>query len=278
MMVSNDAVFTGVTWATYATSLSWNLVSGNGVKTVYAKFRDAAGNVSAAVSDTITLSSGTTVAPVAPATPASPSGVTLVKMAGDPKVYVVKDGVKTWIQTAAEFMAAGYDWNAIQTVSAEALAGYSDSSSSAPITAGYQLMRASGDPKVYKVENGVKTWVQTAEQFNAAGYDWNAIQVVGASTLSVYPDSSTPVTPVVGGTFGPITYGTVSEAVRALQQFLKNQGADIYPEGLVTGRFGPLTRAAVQRFQEKYGISGPGKAGYGNFGPATSAKANALNK
>ena len=40
--------------------------------------------------------------------------------------------------------------------------------------------------------------------------------------------------------------------VRCLQQFLKNQGADVYPEGLVTGNFGNLTKQAIIRFQEKY--------------------------
>jgi len=40
--------------------------------------------------------------------------------------------------------------------------------------------------------------------------------------------------------------------VRCLQEFLKNQGIDIYPEGLVTGNFLTLTQAAVIRFQEKY--------------------------
>lgn len=40
--------------------------------------------------------------------------------------------------------------------------------------------------------------------------------------------------------------------VKCLQQFLKNQGANIYPEGLVTGNFGGLTMSAVIRFQEKY--------------------------
>jgi len=40
--------------------------------------------------------------------------------------------------------------------------------------------------------------------------------------------------------------------VRCLQKFLKAQGPEIYPEGLVTGNFLSLTRLAVIRFQEKY--------------------------
>lgn len=68
--------------------------------------------------------------------------------------------------------------------------------------------------------------------------------------------------------------------VRCLQEFLKNQGTDIYPEGLVTGNFLSLTKAAVIRFQEKYaseilkplGLEG----GTGFFGPQSRAKANEL--
>jgi len=54
--------------------------------------------------------------------------------------------------------------------------------------------------------------------------------------------------------------------VRQLQKFLKTF-PDIYPEGLVTGYFGPLTEAAVKRFQEKQGID---PVGY--VGPKTLAK------
>ena len=42
------------------------------------------------------------------------------------------------------------------------------------------------------------------------------------------------------------------ERVKCLQEFLKSQGQEIYPEGLVTGNFLYLTKAAVIRFQEKY--------------------------
>ena len=43
-----------------------------------------------------------------------------------------------------------------------------------------------------------------------------------------------------------------NQEVRCLQVFLKNQGQEIYPEGLVTGNFLSLTRAAVVRFQERF--------------------------
>ena len=50
-------------------------------------------------------------------------------------------------------------------------------------------------------------------------------------------------------------------AVSCLQQFLKSQGSDIYPEGLVTGFFGNLTKTAVINFQKKYNILQTGFVG-----------------
>ena len=55
MTVSESVLFAGASWESYATSKSFTLSSGAGVKTVYAKFKDAAGNISTAVSDMITL-------------------------------------------------------------------------------------------------------------------------------------------------------------------------------------------------------------------------------
>ncbi len=73
-----------------------------------------------------------------------------------------------------------------------------------------------------------------------------------------------------------LAYGDSGEGVRQLQIFLKAQGPEIYPEGLITGYFGSLTQKAVQRFQEKYGIAKAGDPGYGYVGPMTRAKINAL--
>lgn len=72
--------------------------------------------------------------------------------------------------------------------------------------------------------------------------------------------------------------GVIGDDVKQLQEFLK-QFKDIYPEGLVTGYFGPLTEKAVQKWQEKQGIVGSGDAtstGYGQVGPRTIAKINEL--
>ena len=68
--------------------------------------------------------------------------------------------------------------------------------------------------------------------------------------------------------------------VVSLQIFLKEQGTAIYPEAAVTGYFGPKTKKAVIRFQEKYAdeILAPvgNRRGTGFVGEYTRRKINAL--
>jgi len=64
-------------------------------------------------------------------------------------------------------------------------------------------------------------------------------------------------------------YGMKASEVKCLQQFLANLGNNIYPEKLITGYYGPLTQAAVQRYQALKGII---TTGY--FGPLTRAAVN----
>jgi peptidoglycan hydrolase-like protein with peptidoglycan-binding domain len=64
-------------------------------------------------------------------------------------------------------------------------------------------------------------------------------------------------------------YGMNSNQVKCLQQFLANLGSEIYPEKLITGYYGPLTMAAVKRYQILKGII---TTGY--FGPLTRAAVN----
>lgn len=55
MMISNDVAFNGVVWENYSTTKSWLLTDENGIKTVYIKFKDAGGNTSGVVNDSINL-------------------------------------------------------------------------------------------------------------------------------------------------------------------------------------------------------------------------------
>ena len=59
MQVSNNSDFSGASsWVDYSsTYYNWTLANGNGEKTVYIRFRDAAGNVGDAISDTIVFDS-----------------------------------------------------------------------------------------------------------------------------------------------------------------------------------------------------------------------------
>ena len=67
-----------------------------------------------------------------------------------------------------------------------------------------------------------------------------------------------------------LSLGSSGPDVVTLQTYLAAD-ATLYPEGLITGYFGPLTQAAVIRFQARYGIEQVGRVG-----PITLAKLNAL--
>lgn len=63
--------------------------------------------------------------------------------------------------------------------------------------------------------------------------------------------------------------------VVALQDILKYE--TLFPSNVEsTGYFGSITRDAVGKFQEKYGLTSPGGGGYGRVGPLTRAKLNEL--
>lgn len=67
--------------------------------------------------------------------------------------------------------------------------------------------------------------------------------------------------------------GVSGDDVSRLQQYLATDRT-VYPEALVSGYFGSLTQAAVQRWQTKYNIVASGNAettGFGQVGPRTAA-------
>lgn len=95
------------------------------------------------------------------------------------------------------------------------------------------------------------------------------------------PSSTTPsaspssVAQVVSPVFNTaLKYGITSDEVKRLQELFAAD-PEIYPEGIISGWFGQLTRKAVQKFQCKYDIVCSGDeatTGYGSLGPKTRAK------
>lgn len=103
-----------------------------------------------------------------------------------------------------------------------------------------------------------------------------------ATTLLVVAVSISFAQTASAQTFAPITAqagpGSRGGHVTNIQTFLASNPS-FYPQGLITGYFGSLTQAAVQRFQAFYGIvssGSPSTTGYGRVGPATMARMNAL--
>jgi peptidoglycan hydrolase-like protein with peptidoglycan-binding domain len=82
------------------------------------------------------------------------------------------------------------------------------------------------------------------------------------------------IQPVHAATYALLTaqidYGQTSTNVTNLQTFLASSPT-IYPQGRITGYFGPLTKSAVMNFQAAYGLPQVGRVG-----PATLAKINGL--
>ncbi len=72
--------------------------------------------------------------------------------------------------------------------------------------------------------------------------------------------------------------GSKSSDVTVLQKILNSDTDTMVAStgagspGKETTLFGPATKAAIQKFQVKYGLAKPGDTGYGNFGPKTKAK------
>lgn len=247
-----------------------------------------------------------TPTPTETVTPASTTFKTgdLVRAIGGSKVYVIKNGKKRWIPTAAAFNASGYKWADIKDTSASDVSGTKDTAlfraegdpkvyilasngkrrhiPNPEVFASYgfdwgevsiitkaekdaytdmTLMRVVGDSKVYRLVNGVISHIPDPATFKSYGYSWDDVVEMNATEFAVYKkDDTTSTTSITDTTEIPsgykfskrLEYNGKSDDVKYLQIFLKSQGSDIYPEAVVSGWFGPATKKALIRFQEKY--------------------------
>jgi peptidoglycan hydrolase-like protein with peptidoglycan-binding domain len=97
-----------------------------------------------------------------------------------------------------------------------------------------------------------------------------AAKAAAAAIVAATPASDTAVAAILKLKTN-LTVGSKGAEVTALQKFLA-QDAEIYPEGKVTGTFGPLTEAAVKRFQAKHELSCKDGTACGYVGAATRQK------
>ena len=243
MMVANDSAFAGGVWTTYSTTKAWVLAVGDGVKTVYAKFRDDSGNVSNAVSDTITLISPvtTTPPPVVVSTTTQPVAVvvtpaiTIIRCKGNLNPGARGNAVK---DLQAHLKELGYFTYPTNT-------GYYGPVTAKAVSA-YQKFK--GLPVTGKLNTA------TCDKLNGA-----------------VPAVETSVTPVVSSGYKFTKYlgmGATGEEVKQLQQVLKDLGYFTYPT--ITGYYGAVTKAAVVKFQKAKDL----KPFPGWIGPGTRAALN----
>ena len=95
------------------------------------------------------------------------------------------------------------------------------------------------------------------------------------SALSNMVSFATPASPELFLFERGLIIGVTGEDVTQLQELLAKDSS-LYPEGLVTGFFGELTKQAVGRFQIRHGILVAGDPVLGYVGPKTRAKLNEL--
>ena len=92
--------------------------------------------------------------------------------------YITEKNKKRHIINETVFSSYNNKWEDVIEVSEELLESYSD----------VVLVKAIGDYKVYKLENGKKRWIKTAEAFNRLGFSWNEIAPVNSLEISEYFD------------------------------------------------------------------------------------------
>jgi peptidoglycan hydrolase-like protein with peptidoglycan-binding domain len=104
--------------------------------------------------------------------------------------------------------------------------------------------------------------------------------LLGAGSSAPAPAALPPGQAVKAALLRTLQTGVSGDDVKTLQELLLKE--NVYPNGLITGYFGAMTKVAVIRFQEKYAaeILTPNglSAGSGIVGPATRAKLNQLLK
>lgn len=140
--------------------------------------------------------------------------------------------------------------------------GYHESSGTCILTGGGGIIGGGGGGSSvptpqYVVIPGTATSTAQTSDVDVETSDVKAPEVAKPSEVAKI------VSPVFNKT---LKYGMTNDDVKRLQELLASD-PEIYPEGIISGWFGQLTKKAVMAFQKKYGIEP-----VGIVGPKTRAK------
>jgi len=132
---------------------------------------------------------------------------TLVKEKNDGRVYLLEEGKKRPFTSAEIFLARGYAWKNILELSADEIVRYHTGA-----FMGYPdgvLLKADGGTRIFAVKNGAPNWIQSAQEFQKAGYKWEAVKTIPVAEFSLlYPGvvfSDAPAAPITNEPAAPVT-------------------------------------------------------------------------
>jgi len=107
--------------------------------------------------------------------------ISLIRGTNDDKVYYIPDTdrpLKHLIPSVSVFKSYKRCFNDVLIVSQSELCLYGDSN----------LIRQSGQTKIYLLENGEKRWIPTLEIFRQHGYDMRDVVTVSGVEFAYYPE------------------------------------------------------------------------------------------
>jgi len=157
------------------------------------KFKKVVVAAGLSLTTTVWLASAVLMAPTALAY----SDGDLLKDASTANIYVVNNGMKVWVRSAAVFDDCSYDWAKIKTVS----------NLSATPTA--DLIKSASNPDVYRLEKNFKRKLASTEIFTSYSLDWNKVGTVCQHVLDSYS-----IAPLIQQTSSPDIYWVQTDTLK----------------------------------------------------------------
>lgn len=261
-------------WEPYGASRAWVLPSGDGVKTVYAQFADAVGNVSAIASDDIVLDS------IAPR-------VVNVTSSNEDGTYGVGEIVHLIVTFTEPVVVGGSPQLLLETGDTDRYAVYTDGSGTDTLTFDYEVQQGDQSPHLdYVSGSALELGTSTIEDSAANGADvtlpdpgqpgsLGANKAIVIQTDTTPPEISISAPSAVLTTGGPVTFtitysGADSVTLSPADVTLVTQGTAAAGSVSVSGS------GLAQRVVSVEGITGDGQIAISiATGTASDAAGNA---